>query len=274
MNQQSDMNRSDIRRSFDRSAAHYDEAAVLQRHVADGLMDRLGDLDITPGAILELGCGTGYMTELLVQQFPDADIVACDLSPKMTKNVSQRTLAVCCDVHSLPFKANYFDLVVSSMTLQWCLYERVFSQIYSLARKQAYWLFSTVGPDTLHELRAAWAAVDDHPHVHGFTDMHHLGDSLLHLGFKEPVLDIERVTMQYESVATLISDLRALGVVNQNSNRRRGLTGPGRYKMFVQEYESFRTEEDFLPASWEIIYGHARVPEAGLGVQIQTFGGQ
>ena len=119
MSQLPDLNRSDIRRRFDRSADNYDQAAVLQRHIADGLLDRLDELERQPSTILDIGCGTGYLTKLLAQKFPQAHVVGCDLSPKMTSIATSFGDVVCCDAHFLPFKANYFDLVVSSLTLQW-----------------------------------------------------------------------------------------------------------------------------------------------------------
>ena len=112
--------------------------------------------------------------------------------------------------------------------------------------------------------------MDANPHVHDFVDMHHLGDCLLKLGFIDPVLDIERVTMEYESVCTLLKDLRQLGVVNQHGERRRGLTGRRMYQAFVKSYEDMRTSSGALPSSWEIIFGQAMASEHDLGVSIQV----
>lgn len=253
-----------VQRAFDSSAARYDEAAVLQRYVADELLERLIALEPEPYQVLDLGCGTGFLTRSVRTRFPAARVYAVDLAPAMARQTALincgRTL--CADAHRLPFARDSMDVVVSSLALQWCDFRRVFESVREVLKPGGLWLFSSVGPDTLMELRNAWAAVDDSDRVHDFVDMHHLGDALLGLGYTDPVLDVDRVNIAYPDVATLLRDLKILGVVNARRTRPRGMLGRKRFAALVQAYERYRGDDGDLPSTWEVIYGHARLPAA------------
>lgn len=259
------LDRRSVRRAFDASADRYDEAAVLQRHVADELMERIEDLEISPARILDLGSGTGYLTRMIVERFPGAEVFALDISPAMARRSAGAApgCATCADAERVPFRADTFDLVVSNMTLQWCDFESVFGEARTVLAPGGLLLFSTVGPDTLMELRESWRAADEVPHVHDFVDMHHLGDALLALGFENPVLDIDRINLTYPDVGLLLRDLKTLGVVNARSARARGLLGRRRYAALIDAYEAFRDPAGELPSTWEVVYGHAWFPAPG-----------
>jgi malonyl-CoA O-methyltransferase len=126
-------------------------------------------------------------------------------------------------------------------------------------------LFSTFGPDTLKELRAAWQAADDGVHVHDFTDMHDLGDALVRARFADPVMDVERLTLTYSDVEGVLQDLKAIGAHNAARERPRALTGKARFARFRAAYEGFRNSDGRLPASHEVVYGHAWAPLARTG---------
>lgn len=253
------LDRRRIRLAFDGSASRYDEAAVLQRHVADELLERLSDLDVTPRRVLDLGCGTGYLGRRIVERHPSASVYAMDIAAAMARHAAciNSVRALCGDAERIPFAAASFDLVVSNMTLQWCDHLALFEQVREVLEPDGLWLFSTVGPDTLMELRQAWRAVDEHPHVHEFIDMHHLGDALLALGFVDPVLDVDRINVTYPDVAALLRDLKTLGVVNASRARSRGMLGRRRFAALVEAYEGLRGGEGDLPSTWEIVYGQA-----------------
>src|SRR5690606_4436805 len=151
----------------------------------------------------------------------------------------------------------------SNMTLQWCDPARVFDGVREALAPGGLWMFSTVGPDTLLELDNAWRQVDDGAHVHEFIDMHHLGDALLALGFVDPVMDVDRITLTYPDVGLLLRDLKTLGVVNARRSRSRGLLGRRRYRALVEAYESYRNDDGDLPSTWEVVYGHAFAPVPG-----------
>ena len=120
-------------------------------------------------------------------------------------------------------------------------------------------MFTTFGPDTLIELRRAWQAADNQVHVHSFMDMHDLGDLMLSARLADPVLDVERMTLTYQHVNDLMADLKALGAHNAQQQQSRGMTGKERYRRMCDSYEALRTD-GILPASYEVVYGHAWAP--------------
>ena len=257
----SSLERRSIRRSFDAAVDSYDEAAVLQRAVADELIDRVDGNIPQHARILDLGSGTGYLAEQLSRRCPGADLHALDLSPAMSAASSRRAgvSAVCGAAESPPFDNGSFDIVLSNMMLQWCDVGAVFDAVKGLLRPGGKWLFSTVGPDTLVELRESFSAIDENIHVHDFIDMHVIGDGLLAAGFRDPVMDVERYVVTYDTVRLLLRDLKALGAVNAAAGRTRGLLGPTAFGQLVAEYDKRRDDDGALPSTWEIVFGQAGV---------------
>jgi malonyl-CoA O-methyltransferase len=120
--------------------------------------------------------------------------------------------------------------------------------------------FTTVGSDTLKELRESYKAVSDTPSVHSFYDMHDIGDVMLHCGFQDPVVDKEIITVQYKSVATLLKDLKGIGSFNLSPHKSPGCMTPRRLQRVYDAYEKFKNPQGFYPVTYEIIYGHAMSP--------------
>ncbi|HEX7559786.1 MAG TPA: methyltransferase domain-containing protein, partial [Usitatibacter sp.] len=163
---------------------------------------------------------------------------------------------VCADAERLPLAHGSVDFVFSNLALQWCRPEAAFAEAARVLPTGGLFMFSTLGPDTLKELRAAFSAVDGASHVHGFVDMHDLGDTLVHCGFAEPVMEMEVLTLEYASLGDLARDLKSTGAHNALPRRSPGLVAPRRWKRVVEAYEG-RRRDDALPATYEIIYGHA-----------------
>ena len=260
-----------VRRSFDRAAARYDEAAVLQREVADRMLERMELIRLRPERILDIGAGTGYCTQALRERYRKAEIVSADLSEQMVRRAAsrgslwqrwrRRQRFLVADMERLPLADASLDLVFSNLTLQWCSEPApVFAELRRVLRPGGLLMFSTFGPDTLMELRQSWRAVDSHTHVSAFPEMHHLGDLLLAEGLADPVVDTERFTLTYREVKGLMRDLKTLGAHNATAGRPRGLTGRGRFSRMVDAYEQHR-QGGVLPATYEVIYGHAWRPE-------------
>ncbi|HET7673947.1 MAG TPA: malonyl-ACP O-methyltransferase BioC [Gammaproteobacteria bacterium] len=252
------LDRAAIRRAFDRAAAGYDAVAVLQREVGARLLERLDFTTLKPARILDAGAGTGFATRALAERYPAAQVVALDLAEGMVARASgERT---CGDIEALPFADGTFDLVFSNLALQWLdTPRRAFEEFRRVLKQHGLLIFSTFGPDTLKELRAAWVEVDAAPHVSRFIDMHEIGDALVQATFAEPVIDVERITLTYMNVGGLLHDLKTLGAHNAVAGRSRGLTGKARYAQFTRAYEKHRTDGR-LPATWELVYGTAWAP--------------
>jgi malonyl-CoA O-methyltransferase len=164
---------------------------------------------------------------------------------------------VCADVRRLPFADASVDVAVSNLMLQWCDdLDLAFAEIRRVLKPDGFFCFTTFGPDTLRELRQAWAAVDDYTHVNTFIDMHDVGDALGRAGLTEPVLDVERVTLTYPDVLALMRDLKVIGAHNVTAGRARGLTGRSRLRAVEAAYEAER-RDGRIPATYEVVYGAA-----------------
>jgi malonyl-CoA O-methyltransferase len=278
------LDRPGIRASFDRASVSYEAAAVLQARVADELLSRLVPFNFTPGVVLDLGAGTGRMTGELKRRYRRSLVVALDLAPGMLREARRhqaffrRFERVCADAVRLPIAAASVDLVVSSLMLQWCdPPDSAFAEIRRILKPEGFFAFSTFGPDTLRELRSAWAEADEgathagapgavdaaahaaaraYNHVNHFTDMHDVGDALVRAGLSEPVLDVDRMQVTYADSIALMRDLKAIGAHNVTAGRPRGLVGRARLKRMQLAYETFR-RDGRLPATYEVVYGVA-----------------
>jgi len=257
------------RRSFEQAAQSYDAAAVLQQEVAQRLLERLDLMKLEPARVLDLGCGTGYCIPELMSRYKRADIVALDIARPMLEQARRRgrwlhrPRCVCGDAERLPFEDESFDLVFSNLMLQWCVdLDAAFAELQRVLRPGGLLLFTSFGPDTLKELRDSWAQVDGDTHVNAFLDMHDVGDALVKTRFADPVMDVERITVTYPDVWKLMRELKQIGAHNVTAGRPRGLTGKSHMQQLVNAYERYR-QADVLPASYEIVNGHAWATSMG-----------
>jgi len=255
------LDRPRLRASFDRASESYEAAARLQAEVAAELLTRLDAFDFSPGIVLDLGAGTGRVTRELKRRYPRALVIALDLAPGMLRAARRnqpmwrRFARVCADALRLPLRSASVDIVFSSLMLQWCEpLDAALAEVRRVLRPDGHFAFSTFGPDTLQELRAAWAAVDTHTHVNRFIDVHGVGESLTRAGLAEPVLDVDRIEIGYPDTLTLMRDLKAIGAHNATAGRPRTLLGRGRLERMSAAYEAFRRGAQ-LPATYEVIYG-------------------
>lgn len=274
-----------LRRSFNRAAISYDGCAVLQREVCERMLSRLVYIKHNPALILDAGSGTGFGSQQLQQHYPQATLISLDIalamhlqarvhqpesisSPKWLRWLAlalgkrSRNLPVCADIEQLPLRDTCVDMIWSNLAYQWCNdLKQTFSEAYRALNAGGLLMFSTFGPDTLKELRQAFKAADRYHHVNRFTDMHDIGDLLVHCGFSLPVMDMEYVTLTYDNVRDIMHDLKAIGAHNVTHGRQRGLMGKGIWQQVIAQYETLR-QQGKLPATYEIVYGHAWKPES------------
>ena len=254
-----------VRASFNRAANTYDAAAVLQKLVRDEMLSRLELVKIKPKAILDAGCGTGHGSFALQRRYRNAQVFSLDIALGMLQKTRlqqpylQRLFnaenLICADIECLPIAENSVGMVWSNLALQWCNdLDAAFGEFARVLQPEGLIMFSTFGPDTLKELRAA--TQNGSTHVSRFIDMHDIGDALIRSGFSAPALDVEYYTMTYDDVKAVMTDLKNIGAHNATAGRNRGLAGKGFLQNLTQNYEQFRIEGK-LPATFEVVYGHA-----------------
>ena len=275
MTEQFRLTKALVAKSFGQAAMHYDDVAVLQRQTGDELLERLSLVKLSPKRILDLGAGTGRNLSQLAGRYPNAELVAIDIAPAMLQKAKlnfqkamgfkrwlpkqKKPVLLVGDAESLPLTDNSVDLVFANLALQWCDLKSSFAEIERVLRPDGLLMFTSLGPDTLYELREAWASVDNYPHINIFYDMHDVGEAMVNAKLAEPVLDMDRYVLTYDTVKTLMKDLKILGASNVNNGRRRGLTSRLALKKVANYYEKYR-DNKVLPASYEVIFGHAWGP--------------
>jgi malonyl-CoA O-methyltransferase len=253
--------------SFGAASRSYDGAAWLQGMARAELLSRLELLRAPPGAVLDLGAGTGLAAREIKRMFRRAAVTAADIAAPMLEVTRRRSRfwrpirCVQADAQALPFEDATFDLVFSNLMLQWLTPpDAALAEMARVLKPGGLLLASSFGPETLRELRAAWQAGDDGVHVNDFIDVHDLGSALARAGFAEPVLDVDRHVHHYSDARALMRELKALGAHNVNALRARGLTGRSAFARMNAAYEAMRGI-DGLPATWQMVYAVAWSPE-------------
>jgi len=261
-----------MRRAFSRAAADYDATAVLQREVCTRMLERLDYIRLQPEKLLDAGSGTGWGGRKLAEKYPAATVISLDIAIGMLQNARSHSgwwqklfggvRQLCADVEALPLASDSVDMVWSNLAVQWCNdLPGTFVELQRVLKTEGLLMFSTFGPDTLKELRQAFRGVDEHSHLNRFADMHDIGDMLVQAGFSEPVMDMEYMTLTYDDVRGVLQDLKAIGAHNATAGRGQGLMGKNAWARLLENYEKLRRDGK-LPATYEVIYGHAWKPAA------------
>ena len=265
----------DVRRRFDVAATTFDAADFVHAHTRDGLLARIAPMTIEAATVIDLGSATGAATRALRKRFRGARIVSVDLSAAMLRQARRnhgwlsRPATVQADACALPFADSSVDVVYSNMLLPWLGDPSVaFGEINRVLRENGLFAFATLGPDSLLALRRAWATVDDGAHVIPFADMHNVGDALVRSGLRDPVLDVDRLSVRYETPEALFRDLTAAGARNSLAGRQRGLTGRAQFAAMAAAM--FPTGEP-ATVGLELVYGHcwggpARPSDGTIGI--------
>ena len=247
-----------IRESFNRRADTYDNYAIIQKEVAGRIFDRLSGIKIQPKSILDLGCGTGSLTQKISALYPDAKIIPLDFSEEMLRicrSKVNKANPICADIENIPINESCFDLIISSLTFHWAtdLYS-IFLKIHELLKNDGCFLFSSIGPDTLFELRGALSKIDKQERVNRFIDMHHYGDALLKIGFSDPVVDNEKIIVEYRSFSDVLKSLKKIGANTVEKISKKRLSKND----FKTAQDAYNIDENSnYPVTYEVLYGLA-----------------
>ena len=266
------INKKIKRIAFNRAAMTYDDYSVLQKQISLDLFDRLSLIKIAPNFILDLGSGTGENNSGFKNIYKNKNIINYDFSERMLMRAKSKekdflglnkllgknnTSYICGDMEHLPIKKNLIDLVWTSSSLQWCNdLNKTFLGVKEILNYGGLFIFSTFGPKTLTELSAINKKLSQNDTVNSFTDMHQIGDMLVANGFSDPVLDSDEYTLTYSNVEKLFVDIKSIGATSSNALQNKGLRGRNHFKRMAAEYDKYK-KSGLLPATYEVIYGHA-----------------
>jgi malonyl-CoA O-methyltransferase len=258
-----DLDSRAVRAAFHRASRTFTGADAVHGEARARLTDRLEWVKLTPTLIVDAGCGHGAAIAALSRRYPTARVLALDTSPGMLSEAARlrpwgaHALPVAADARCLPLPAHSVDLLFANLLMPWIMdLPGLFAEWRRVLKPGGLVVFTSLGPDTLYELAVAWAGVDDTPHVHGFFDMHDVGDALTRSGLAEPVLDVDYLTVTYPSVAALCRELKACGGGNATVGRRRGLTSPRLWQRMVDAYP-LEAGANPVHATVELIFGQA-----------------
>lgn len=251
--------KSDVAASFSRAAAEYDSVAGLQRAVGQQLLQSLPSRSGNPAIVLDLGCGTGYFNRELVQRYPEASYIGLDLAQGMVEYARSRCEGrggwLVADAEEIPLACASVDLIFSSLALQWCYRPaHLFAELARVLSPGGMCVFTSLGPETLRELRTAWAAVDSHQHVNSFLPESELTTAVDGIAGITLRLQKSTFSMEYERVRDLLAELKTLGAHNMNRSRPSGLTSRRALQGMLAAYEECR-EGGLLPATYDVIFG-------------------
>lgn len=265
---------SAVRRNRQRAAAAYERSSALADEVGRRMFERLDVVRLPEGPILDLGCATGRWTARLRERYGGREVFGMDpaealLTPGQPAPARTRWwlpgrrssgAAVCGALEHMPFRPGTFAMVWSNLVLQWLARpDFAWREIGASLRGGGLLMFSSLGPDTLSEVRSAWRAAGLPSPVMPFADMHNVGDALVRAGFAAPVMDMEHITLEYPEPQSLVADLRNQGAADARFDRRRGLVSPRRWRAAL---DALRVDGG-VRATFEIVYGHAWWPDHG-----------
>ena len=250
------IDKREIEKSFSNAADSYDSIAVFQHAVGKNLLAFLPEKNVR--RVLDLGAGTGYFSTALRQCYPAADIIEVDISARMLSRCQSRAVdnfQVQADIEALPFSPQSFDIIFSSLSIQWCHdLEKVFQGIADSLSVGGVAVLTTLVDGSLSELKQAWSNVDNAVHVNEFEREAIVKNSCEKSGLSLQQWMIEDDVQTFSSIRDLIRSVKDIGAHNMHPDRPKGLMGKNKYRQFVSAYNTLRTEEGVWPLTYRVLY--------------------
>tara|TARA_R110000772_G_scaffold110050_1_gene213509 strand:- start:1908 stop:2744 length:837 start_codon:yes stop_codon:yes gene_type:complete len=260
-----------IARSFAAAAGTYDAHASLQRSIANKLLAKLAEQELSDSStnkrnkikrILDLGSGTGYSTKALQNLFPSAEIISLDIAEAMLRHARELHLEdacnekfVCADAEALPFNPGSFDLIFSSLAIQWCQnYTELFSELKRVLKPVGKIFIATFGPQTLQELKRAWLEVDSFVHVNQFHSERHLQSNINKNDFRYLISQKDKLLVYYQNFEELGRELKSIGARNMNQGRGKGLSGREKIAKLKAAFEKEARQGAGIPVTYQVFY--------------------
>lgn len=247
-----------VAQSFSHAAQRYEKVAHMQAQVASKLLKLRDDYS---GDLCDLGCGTGFCMDLIRPQ--NKNVVGLDIASGMleycqNKYQTHPANLICADFENLPIKPNAFDGIVSSLSIQWSEnLDQLFQQVKGCLKKDGWFLFSTLGPKTLIELKESWRETDSFVHVNQFVSQQTILQKLKAAGFLIELVEQSNETLRYDTVFSLMRDLKDIGAHNVNAGKKKGLSTRRSFQCMAKAYETYR-DAGSLPATYDVMYFNVR----------------
>ena len=253
-------------------AARFGAHDAIVREVATRLLERLAYMRQPAARVVDLGCGRGACRRLLQRRFPSAQWLGIDLSEAMLGAVDRvriwrehlpswlgrqpAALRICASGELLPLADASVDVVFSNLMLHWHPEPHVvIAEIARVLRTGGLVLFSSYGPDTWKELRAACQSTLAAARPMPYVDMHDLGDMLIGAGFETPVMEADTLRLSFGNARALLAEARALGG-NPRADRSPVLVSGARARALLSALQAQADKQGRIPLSFEIVIGH------------------
>ncbi len=244
-----------IRQSFERAAPTYDSAADVQRRICRVLAEKLPARPVD--RMLDAGCGTGFALPLLQARFPTAQAIALDLSAGMLARVETPCWRLAGDLEHLPLADASLDLYWTSLAVQWCELSATLHEARRVLKAAGHLALASLGPDTFHELRTAFAGVDEYRHTLGFQTPEDIARMAREAGFTTVDGQQGREIAYYPDFRSLLRAVKAVGANQVGDGQRPGLMSRQAFAQAEARHETLRKPAG-LPLTYDVIYLHAQ----------------
>jgi len=272
----SNIDKTFVKKSFNRHARTYDQNAGLQGALGNTLLQFLNGSVCAAPRILDIGMGTGTMTASLAEKYPAAQIHGCDIAINMLAHARRKDslclrqdLFIAADTEFLPYRENSFDLVLSGCTFQWLDdEERAFCEVFRVLKPGGMFLCSIFGEKTFEELKRSYdQACRETSYSKGEALYLHWSEHTVSAlfesaGFIRRFACTDLIRERYRSVEELMRGIKGMGAQNASIRRNRGLGMRAVWDRMIAVYErEFRLPEGGIPATYQVIMAGGQKPQ-------------
>ena len=253
------LNKKRIANSFSNAASTYESASRLQSQTGKKLLAMMPN-QIIPNTIIDLGCGTGCFVKSIQDKNSCSKIIGLDLAEGMLQIAKSQydyaDIWLCGDAENIPLADNSVDIIFSNLTFQWCSQTATLAkEITRILKPGGKLLFTTLGENTLHELKASWTKVDSYIHVNKFLDEDIWKIAFVNEGIQFEDFQVCNYSLEYDDLSDLMYELKKLGAHNLNSGQKKSMTSKKNIRNLINAYDQYRDSKGNLPATWQVIFG-------------------
>lgn len=258
-------NQKQLSTDFSIAAEGYDQHARLQQEILEQALELAQELWPTGSQILDVGCGTGYFAQAALEAECYWDLRGIDIAFGMCQKATKHLPTACSHAENLPFGAESFSGIFSSLMLQWVDKPvDIFCEMYRVLRPGGTVMLTTFVNGTLHELQESFAQIDKDVHVSTFASTGDVATAAVHAGFTMLSAEEEEYTEFYSQLKHMMYTLKAIGATNKHEKRRRSMMTPSQFKTMEAYYRTSFEQKLGLPVSWNVLTMILEKPESPI----------